>query len=188
MKVRLVIIRPSSKLTIFQSNEDYIQHKSRSYGDPNFDYRWENLELISGRVDLLTRRSLPNRYGIYPRLRRQSHPLDCSVMQYRGHQVMRTLIRCNFSPAETTGQSYIYSGSSNGYIHVSYYDKSRSRVGLIMSYDRFGPSMGERSRRLTAQRRCQSRSTLASPTRQICLARGPLHDGDGNRRGSLCET
>lgn len=31
---------------------------------------------------------------------------------------MRTLIRCHFSPKETTGQSYIYSGSSDGLIHI----------------------------------------------------------------------
>lgn len=43
--------------------------------------------------------------------------LDCdnSVMTYRGgHEVLRTLIRCRFSPEETTGQRYIYSGSSDG--------------------------------------------------------------------------
>lgn len=39
-------------------------------------------------------------------------------MQYKGHAVMRTLIRCHFSPLETTGQSYIYSGSADGLIHV----------------------------------------------------------------------
>ena len=40
-------------------------------------------------------------------------------MTYRGHTVMRTLIRCHFSPAETTGSRYIYSGSTDGRIHVS---------------------------------------------------------------------
>ena len=39
-------------------------------------------------------------------------------MKYIGHEVLRTLIRCHFSPAETTGQQYIYSGSSDGRIHV----------------------------------------------------------------------
>lgn len=40
-------------------------------------------------------------------------------MQYTGHEVLRTLIRCHFSPAETTGGQYIYSGSADGRIHVS---------------------------------------------------------------------
>lgn len=38
-------------------------------------------------------------------------------MKYRGHAVLRTLIRCNFSPT-STGQQYIYSGSSDGKIHI----------------------------------------------------------------------
>lgn len=41
-------------------------------------------------------------------------------MTYRGHAVLRTLIRCHFSPAETTGGQYIYSGSADGKIHVSF--------------------------------------------------------------------
>lgn len=49
---------------------------------------------------------------------REAHPRDCSIMTYRGHQVFRTLIRCYFSPIETTGASYIYTGSSDGRIHV----------------------------------------------------------------------
>ncbi len=41
-------------------------------------------------------------------------------MSYRGHTVLRTLIRCHFSPAETTGSQYIYSGSADGVIHVRF--------------------------------------------------------------------
>ena len=40
-------------------------------------------------------------------------------MTYRGHAVLRTLIRCHFSPEETTGAQYLYSGSADGKIHVS---------------------------------------------------------------------
>lgn len=50
--------------------------------------------------------------------KRLAHPRDCSVMTYRGHSVLRTLIRCHFSPVESTGQSYIYSGSADGLIHI----------------------------------------------------------------------
>jgi hypothetical protein len=39
-------------------------------------------------------------------------------MTYRGHAVLQTLIRCHFSPSETTGGRYIYSGSADGRIHV----------------------------------------------------------------------
>lgn len=46
------------------------------------------------------------------------HPADNSVMTYRGHQVLRTLMRAYFSPAHTTGQRYIYTGSFDGSIAV----------------------------------------------------------------------
>ncbi|KDQ20285.1 hypothetical protein BOTBODRAFT_27700 [Botryobasidium botryosum FD-172 SS1] len=54
----------------------------------------------------------------YRKPRYLAHPKDNSVMTYRGHSVLRTLIRCYFSPAETTGGSYIYSGSADGEIHI----------------------------------------------------------------------
>ena len=71
---------------------------------------------------LLLRGSLresTNRRGVYPKPRVLAHPKDCSVMTYRGHAVLRTLIRCYFSPIETTGGQYLYSGSYDGKIHVS---------------------------------------------------------------------
>ncbi|KAJ8938518.1 hypothetical protein NQ314_011461 [Rhamnusium bicolor] len=39
---------------------------------------------------------------------------DTSVMTYRGHVVIKTLVRCRFSPLETTGQRYIYTGCGVG--------------------------------------------------------------------------
>ena len=39
---------------------------------------------------------------------------DLSLMTYRGHRVLETLVRCYFSPAATTGQRYIYTGSQTG--------------------------------------------------------------------------
>ena len=46
------------------------------------------------------------------------HPNDMSIMTYRGHLVLQTLIRCNFSPAATTGHKYIYSGSHDGGVYI----------------------------------------------------------------------
>ncbi|KAH7334519.1 WD40-repeat-containing domain protein [Rhizoctonia solani] len=66
------------------------------YGHPGYDYR----------------------YGNYRKPKRDAHPQDCSVMTYRGHSVFQTLIRCHFSPAETTGQAYIYSGSTDGKVYI----------------------------------------------------------------------
>lgn len=43
---------------------------------------------------------------------------DLSLMTYTGHCVLETLIRAYFSPLESTGQRYIYSGSQTGVIHI----------------------------------------------------------------------
>lgn len=58
------------------------------------------------------------RNGTYRKPRYTAHPKDCSVMTYRGHRVLRTLIRCHFSPTETTGGQYIYTGGANGVIYI----------------------------------------------------------------------
>jgi len=79
-----------------RSNEDFEAVEHKHYGVRNFDYR----------------------YPHYPKPKFKAHPRDCSVMTYRGHSVLRTLIRCHFSPAETTGAQYIYSGSADGKIHI----------------------------------------------------------------------
>ena len=39
---------------------------------------------------------------------------DTSVMTYRGHSILHTLIRCHFSPNFTTGQRYAYTGCATG--------------------------------------------------------------------------
>jgi hypothetical protein len=46
------------------------------------------------------------------------HPDDVSLMTYRGHAVLQTLIRSYFSPAHSTGQRYIYAGNAEGDILV----------------------------------------------------------------------
>eukprot|EP01132_Coremiostelium_polycephalum_P000556 gene556-700_t len=51
---------------------------------------------------------------------------DNSLMTYIGHSVAKTLIRCYFSPVLTTGQKYIYSGSSTGEIFI--YDVLTGRI------------------------------------------------------------
>ncbi|KAL2161317.1 hypothetical protein VTH06DRAFT_8538 [Thermothelomyces fergusii] len=46
------------------------------------------------------------------------HPYDNSLVTFRGHEVRRTLIRCHFSPPNSTDSHYVYSGSHDGYIYV----------------------------------------------------------------------
>lgn len=50
--------------------------------------------------------------------RQTKHPQDKSVFTFMGHAVLSTLIRCQFSTIETTGQRYVYTGSSNDKIHI----------------------------------------------------------------------
>ncbi|KAI0825009.1 WD40 repeat-like protein [Trametes gibbosa] len=83
-------------LRMMRTNSEFESVAKQHYGVPQFDYRGD----------------------AYPQPIYKAHPLDCSVMKYTGHEVLRTLIRCHFSPAETTGQQYIYSGSSDGRIHI----------------------------------------------------------------------
>ncbi|WOL01826.1 LEC14B protein-like [Canna indica] len=59
------------------------------------------------------------RYSQYPPLYRHlKHPDDQSVATYRGHSVLRTLIRCYFSPYYSTGQKYIYTGSHDTSVYI----------------------------------------------------------------------
>lgn len=76
---------------ISQSNFASIRLPPR---DPGFDYRVQE----------------------FPRLATTSGNFrDDSVMTYAGeHTTLQTLIRAHFSPVHTTGQKYIYCGSSDG--------------------------------------------------------------------------
>ncbi|KAF2876907.1 WD40-repeat-containing domain protein [Massariosphaeria phaeospora] len=46
------------------------------------------------------------------------HPHDCSLVTFRGHKVLKTLIRCHFSPQGSTDSKYVYSGSYDGSVYV----------------------------------------------------------------------
>lgn len=51
-------------------------------------------------------------------LSRNVHRNDGSLMTYRGHSVLQTLIRAYFSPLESTGGRFIYSGSFDGTVRI----------------------------------------------------------------------
>ncbi|KAF2075437.1 hypothetical protein CYY_003266 [Polysphondylium violaceum] len=57
---------------------------------------------------------------------------DISLMTYKGHKVFQTLIRCYFSPLETTGQKFIYSGSSDGDIYI--YDVLSGEIIRVLNH------------------------------------------------------
>ena len=73
------------------------------------------------------------------------HPQDNSLMTYRGHRVLATLIRAYFSPIHTTAQRFIYAGSADGSVYI--YGKtaltcpsvSPGPVPLARQFCSFGP-------------------------------------------------
>ncbi|PUZ56559.1 hypothetical protein GQ55_5G330200 [Panicum hallii var. hallii] len=67
------------------------------------------------------------RWMTYPsEARYLKHPYDQSLATFRGHSVLRTLIRCYFSPMHSTGQRYIYTGSSDQCVYI--YDVATGKV------------------------------------------------------------
>ncbi|TCD68084.1 hypothetical protein EIP91_011537 [Steccherinum ochraceum] len=152
-------------LRMMRSNEDYEQVRHRSYGISHYDYR----------------------SGAYPKPRFKAHPKDCSVMQYTGHEVLRTLIRCHFSPAETTGGQYIYSGGADGRIHIWSLDgrvvQVLDRSGTLpMSFDPSGPQPAPTN---GVRRRVCVRDVSWHSQEPILMSAGWLGSGWGARESSI---
>ncbi|KZV14942.1 hypothetical protein F511_36229 [Dorcoceras hygrometricum] len=82
---------------------------------------WD-IRKMSSDVNYTSRRRYADwdyRWMEYPeRAKKLRHPDDLSLATYRGHSVLRTLIRCYFSPAYSTGQKYIYTGSTDGSVYI----------------------------------------------------------------------
>lgn len=57
------------------------------------------------------------------------HPHDCSLVTYRGHSVLKTLIRCHFSPPGSTNSRYVYSGSEDGSVYI--YNMDATLAGKV---------------------------------------------------------
>lgn len=68
------------------------------------------------------------RHQEYPGYSAEPHPDDRSVMTYTGHHILKTLIRCGFSPVATTNQQYIYSGSDCGKVWIWNLDGTVNRT------------------------------------------------------------
>ncbi|KAL8820276.1 MAG: hypothetical protein Q9223_001469 [Gallowayella weberi] len=59
----------------------------------------------------------------------EPHPYDCSLVTFRGHRVLKTLIRCHFSPPGSTDSRYVYSGSEDGCVYI--YNMDATLAGRI---------------------------------------------------------
>jgi WD repeat-containing protein 23 len=58
------------------------------------------------------------RWGAYNEDDWYQDPDDNSLVTFRGHRVLRTLIRCHFSPPGSTNSRYVYSGSEDGQVFI----------------------------------------------------------------------
>ncbi|KAF3002291.1 hypothetical protein G7054_g5254 [Neopestalotiopsis clavispora] len=84
------------------------KNPTRHTGFSNFDYRWEPYD--------------DNDWF--------AHPDDNSVVTFRGgHRVLRTLIRCHFSPPGSTDSRYVYTGSHDGKVWI--YNMDATVAGTI---------------------------------------------------------
>ncbi|KAK2757330.1 hypothetical protein FQN54_004844 [Arachnomyces sp. PD_36] len=80
---------------------------------------------------------IPSRYSTgfdyrfmpFPEDDYEPHPHDCSVVTFRGHSVLQTLIRCHFSPPGSTNSRYVYTGSRDGKVYV--YNLDATLAGTI---------------------------------------------------------
>lgn len=81
------------------SSADAQENTRKAVAVQNWDYRWQKVpkKLVNVKNNLEG---------------------DTSVMTYRGHSVLQTLIRCHFSPSFTTGQRYIYTGCASGRVVI----------------------------------------------------------------------
>ncbi|KAI9778257.1 MAG: hypothetical protein M1839_008281 [Geoglossum umbratile] len=57
------------------------------------------------------------------------HPHDCSLVTFRGHKVLKTLIRCHFSPPTSTNSRYVYTGSFDGKVYI--YNLDATIAGVV---------------------------------------------------------
>ncbi|XP_023563495.1 DDB1- and CUL4-associated factor 11 isoform X3 [Octodon degus] len=80
------------------SSREGMEASRQAATQQNWDYRWQQVPKKAWRKLKL--------------------PGDSSLMTYRGHGVLHTLIRCRFSPTHSTGQQFIYSGCSTGKVVV----------------------------------------------------------------------
>ncbi|KAG0570671.1 hypothetical protein KC19_6G179300 [Ceratodon purpureus] len=101
---------------------------------------WDIRKMTSGPTPCKKAKKIPSfnwdyRWMDYPGMGRDvRHPYDQSLMTYKGHLVLRTLIRCYFSPLASTGQKYIYTGSHDGCVYI--YDMATGKQVSRLSYHR----------------------------------------------------
>lgn len=116
---------------------DNLPEEEKDISGYDFDYRYETFSAPPARL-----------------------PSDRSVVTYRGHKVLRTLIRCHFSPQMSTGGRYVYSGSADGKIAVWNMDATRAKTIETTSLEVSG----------SMRKRCCVRDVSWHPTAPVLAA------------------
>ncbi|KAJ9624018.1 hypothetical protein H2203_005465 [Taxawa tesnikishii (nom. ined.)] len=73
------------------------------------------------------------RFTPYDESEHEAHPHDCSLVTFRGHKVLKTLIRCHFSPPGSTDGRYVYSGSYDGSVYI--WNMDATLAGKVNVYE-----------------------------------------------------
>lgn len=111
-------------ITFIDSKEDsrYLLSNSKDQTIKIWDMRkFSSVEAQNAVTRVVSRQAWDYRWQLVPRWqkrRKKTVPGDTSIKTYQGHVVTRTLIRARFSPLHSTGQRYIYCGSSDGRVVI----------------------------------------------------------------------
>lgn len=81
----------------------------------------------------LTSTDFDYRYMDYDPADYKPHPNDSSIVTFRGHRVLKTLIRCHFSPPGSTDSRYVYSGSEDGSVYI--YNLDATLAGKVNVFE-----------------------------------------------------
>ncbi|MEQ2206798.1 DDB1- and CUL4-associated factor 11 [Xenoophorus captivus] len=127
--IQFLLRHNSSLCVVCQGDARYLISNSKDQSIKLWDIRkFSPKEGLAASRLAVTQQNWDYRWQQVPQRALKKHKLtgDTSVMTYRGHGVLHTLIRCRFSPEFSTGQRFIYSGCSTGKIVSKY----RSSVHL----------------------------------------------------------
>lgn len=85
------------------------------------------------------------RFSPYQESARRKNPHDCSLVTFRGHRVLKTLIRCHFSPPGSTDGRYVYSGSHDGSVYIWNLDATlKGKIDVLAGTKDTRPQRDER--------------------------------------------
>lgn len=93
----------------------------------------------------LRRSRFDYRYMDYDPADHKPNPRDTSLVTFRGHRVLKTLIRCHFSPPSSTDSRYVFSGSEDGAVYI--YNLDGTVAGKIDVLQATGGTHSRRPRR-----------------------------------------